>query len=154
MTLDNETVLRGFLSHLQAKVRQLADLHFERNNHPDAEELRKANPEMAEAWAVLMRDIPKVLGVEASLKHFHELTAPGGFEAVDLSSCRDPFRVRMGVLKKMADKARRKDPAITLLKSWNFDAKIRYTEAQLDAMRAWARHGDEDAKRKLAALQS
>lgn len=125
--LNNDTLLRGYLAHLQAKVRELAALRMERDSHPDA----AGNPPkesgsmaaMRTEWEKLDRDLVKVLGAEASLKQFGQLAEPGGFSNCPDLGGRDPFRITFKALKLKADKARRKDDTITLLKSWDLQAK-------------------------------
>ncbi len=130
MELYNDTLLRGYLAHLQAKVRHLARLHFERNNHPGATELLKPNPELQETWEILARDLMKVLGV--AIHPFHRLAGEGSFHSEGVIAGRDPFRITFKALKKKADKARRGDPSITLLKSWCLLKHTRLTEEEKD----------------------
>ena len=129
--LNNDTLLRGFLSHLQSQVRELAALRgmaeMHASNTPEraGQRIQESRAkEMRETWDVLRRDLAKVLGPEVQLKTFEGLVAPGTFHAGN-NNCPtpDPFRITFRVLKARADKARRHDPTITLLKSWDLQAK-------------------------------
>jgi hypothetical protein len=123
--MTNDTLLRGYLSRLQANARELAALDFERAAHPDATAPIQGSRrrEIVEAWEVLRRELPLVLGFDATLKPWGALAAPGSFSRWDETgrTGRDPFRVTMGVFKERCDKARRKHPELTLMKSWDKD---------------------------------
>lgn len=130
--LYNDTLLRGFLCNLQAKIRKLAALQFEAENHPcntpaasaeRAETSRRA--EMRKEWQALSDALVIVLGPEAELRNFNALAQPGSFAKDCNISGEDPFRITMKALKLRADKARRKHPELTLLKSWDIAARER-----------------------------
>jgi hypothetical protein len=124
--LDNDTILRGYLTHIQSNVRRMARLIGEHALHPDhtAENAPKMSPKMAELWAILERDIPKVLP-DLHLVPFSQLASsrfPWGEQDCGFQAgTRDPTRITFSQLKARADKARRKDPTITLLKSWSLE---------------------------------
>lgn len=125
MTLDNNTLLRGFLAHLQSNVRKMAALDFERDHHPDSKRLKapsKTRTDMQACWEDLSRDLVLVLGPGAALVPFGALAHAGTF-AANLTSGEDVFRITFKALKKLADKARRRHPEITLLQSWDIKAR-------------------------------
>lgn len=130
--LTASTTLRGFLAHIQSNARQQARLYGAFAMHPDNPDGATPNTEgakrISEMWEVLRRDIPKVLGDDVQIVTWNELaTAPsfaargstGWTETSQAWPANDPYRITFGVLKKRADKARRKDPSIQLLGSWN-----------------------------------
>lgn len=125
MKLYNTTLLRAFLAHLQSQARQAAALRYEFAAHPDARQadMPAVPSALVETWESLSRDLVKVLGPEAQLKKYGELAAAGSFHRVQQIAGRDPFRITLVELKRRADKARLKDPTITLLKSWDVSAK-------------------------------
>jgi len=125
MELTNDTVFRGYLAHIRSKAVEMAALHFEYMNHPDATEpvpLSDTGKQIRETWEILCRDVEKVLGVvlvpwnqlAKSSKLINYAKQPIGGRYGN-----DPLRIRMGVLKERTDKARLKDPEITLMKSWS-----------------------------------
>lgn len=126
--LHNNTLLGGILCHLQSQVRERGRLIMEAADHPDltpeqAAELlnRPAAKAIRDEWEVLRRDLWKVLNLQ--LKPFNELVAAGGPVAGNHGPCgRDPLRTTMRQLKHLADKARLKDPTITLMKSWDLNS--------------------------------
>jgi hypothetical protein len=128
--LNNNTLLRGYLSHLQALARKQAALHFEFAEHPKSTAKRvsslysrsEANG-IQEAWELLREQLMTVLGPGAALKPYGQLAAPGSFSSEKQHLGRDPFRITMKALKLKADKARRKHPKMTLLQSWNIEEK-------------------------------
>lgn len=127
MILNNNTILRGFLAHLQSQVRERAALIAESIDHPDATpetravvSNREASEPMRKMWEEVRRDIRLILGVE--LRPFHQLARPGSF-VDDSKHVIDPLRITLGQLKPRADKARRQHPEITLLKSWDLEAR-------------------------------
>ena len=131
MEINNDTILRGFLSHVQAGARTRATLMGAATDHPDnnlerqAERSRGLEP-LVEQWNIIRRDIKKVLDVD--LREFHELALPGSFEKAGyevgfLHGSRDLFRITMGQFKLKCDKARIKDPSIQLMKSWDLKAR-------------------------------
>jgi hypothetical protein len=129
MEIHYDLTLRGFLSHIQANVKRRAFLIGEYVAHPDNPE-RKA-PEISDEvevmWESLRRDLKKVIGVD--LCPFARLLSDSTF---DLNvgwdrGAPDPYRIRMGVLQGKADRARLKDPTITLLNSKRL---IRKTETE------------------------
>ncbi len=119
MTLKYNLTLRGFLSHIQAMARKRACLVGEYVLSPFNPE--RKSPDISDdfevIWNSLHSDLKKVLGVD--LCPYSKLISDCTF---DLNAgwergCKDPYRIRMGVLKARVDKARLKDPSITLLKS-------------------------------------
>lgn len=122
--LNNDTTLRGFLAHLQSIARKRVALVGEAADHPDATEETRGKlvtPDaIKDAWGIIRRDIGKILGVE--LVEYHELPRSETFTTQPIGG-RDELRITMRVLKKRADKARMKDPSITLMKSWDLAAK-------------------------------
>lgn len=115
--------LRGFLSHIQALVRRHALLVGEYVLHPDNSENKAPyhNPEMETKWEALRRDLKKVIGVD--LCPFARLLSDPDFD-INVGwehGAPDPYRIRMGYLKKRADRARRRDPTITLLRNTVFE---------------------------------
>jgi hypothetical protein len=123
--LHNNTVLRGFLAHMQSQAREQAALYFEREQHPDAANFKRfesaAATQIRENWESLSRDLVIVIGPEAQLKPYNQLAHPGTFSVLEGKDYADPFRITMKALKLLADKARRKHPEVTLLKSWNIE---------------------------------
>lgn len=118
MELTNDTLLRGFVAHMQSIARRRAALFVAATEHPDA----KGPPEtridaIQEQWEIVRRDVMKVL--EVQLKPWHELCLPGPPESHVPFAGRDDLRITFRVLKARCDKARLKDPSITLLKSWD-----------------------------------
>lgn len=121
MELTKETKLVDFLSHLQANARTLAKLDFEKSHHPDGpgeEGGSDARTRICAAWEDLRRDLYKVCGVD--LKPFCEIAGSGVavrdyHPVIDAPSLRG---MTLGWVKKMADKYRRRDPDLKLLKSW------------------------------------
>jgi hypothetical protein len=113
--------LRGFLSRLQALVRQRTMLAGEYVLHPDNPG-RALPPSIGNTneklWENLRRDLKKVLGVD--LRPWTGLATSPDFDG-NVEGGRDPYRIRMGVLKQKADKARVKDPTITLLRDTVFE---------------------------------
>ncbi len=122
--LNNDTLLRAYLAHLQSMARHYAGLLLERSAH--VSESKIASKDMLgcirDEWQVLNRDLIKVLGPEAALKPFEQLANARTFHTNPVTG-RDPFRIKFRVLKKRADRARVSDPNITLLKSWDLKAK-------------------------------
>jgi hypothetical protein len=116
MILTNKTVLRDYLAHLQSLIRRMTMLRGEiavRGAPQPA-----FDPRMKEMWETLRRDLAKVLDVHlvpfenvANTRHPTGDRDPGQFG-------RDPTRIQLDALKRKADKARLKDPTISLLKSW------------------------------------
>lgn len=123
--LYNHTLLRGYLARVQANVRQLAALNFERMMHPANKEgalLSPAAENMRKEWDKLSADLVIVVGPEAALKPFNQLADPGSFSQQTQIASTDPFRITMKALKLLADKARRTHPDVTLMKSWDIEA--------------------------------
>ena len=113
--------LRGFLSHLQAMARKQSMLIGAYVLHPDNTERktpRSSNSNIEKLWEILRRDLKKVLGVD--LRPWTGLATSPDFDG-NVEGGRDPYRIRMGVLKQKADKARVKDPTITLLRDTVFE---------------------------------
>ena len=123
--ITGRTTLRGFLAHLQSNAREQAKLYGAYVMHPDNEQMTppqgSRNESIKSLWDILRRDLKKVLDVD--LLPWGELSTAPTF------TCRgsvgdghdpspDPFRIRFSVLKQRADRARIKDPSITLLGSW------------------------------------
>lgn len=154
MRLHNGTLLRGYLAHIQALVRTLAALSFERNAHPDAETLRKLNPQLREEWEQMDRDLKIVLGVEAELVPFHQLATRGGtFHTQNHGSCRDPFRITFKALKLKADRARWKHPEVKLLLKWDSNAPSRnYTDEELEDIKNQASWGSYKAREQMKKM--
>jgi len=129
MELHNDTLLRGFLSHLQSNAREMAALRFEYASHQDARSAKPLdntrNDAIREKWETLSRDLVRVIGPAAALKPYGRLVEAGSFACQDQHLGRDPFRITLKALKKLADKARRRHPDIALLKSWDITAKER-----------------------------
>lgn len=127
MILSNNTTLRGYLAHIQSLARQAATLRGAAAIHPDdTPELaaaRAPNPVMLEMWESLRRDLAKVLDVhlvpysELALVRFPTGDRDDGWQG----GGKDELRVTFRVLKKRADKARLRDPSITLLGSWKLE---------------------------------
>ena len=132
MTLTNDTLLRGYLAHMKSEVRSLFVLYGERTARSAEDPDGYANwlithqesvKQLQEQWDILRRDVGKVL--EVRLVPFSQL-ADAQFVTGDTdpgASGRDPLRITFAALKRKADKARRKDPTITLLKSWDIEAR-------------------------------
>lgn len=121
MIVTYDTVYRGFLAHIRSLSLSLAACYFERLKHPDGGvvPLTESAKELQEMWDIIRTDTVKVLHVE--LPPWNELPLSSELirsyvPPLGSSNQGDPLRVRMGVLKKMADKAREKDPSIRLLK--------------------------------------
>ena len=120
--LHNNTLLGGYLAHMVSLIRQRGGLIMEAIDHPDMTPERratlgqKADP-LREGWDVLRRDLLKVLNLH--LRPFNDLCKPG---PVTRDLLGDPERTTMRRLKYLADKARRKDPSITLMGSWDLNA--------------------------------
>lgn len=124
--LYNHTLLRGYLARLQANIRELAALYFERMAHPankDGSAMSPTAENMRKEWDKLSADLVIVIGPEAALKPFNQLADPGSFSQMTQISSMDPFRITMKALKLLADKARRTHPEVTLLKSWDVEAR-------------------------------
>lgn len=126
MTLTNNTLLRGYLAHLQALARHRSRLIGEAIDHPDATPESKsklgAPDEIREAWESLTRDLAKVIDV--ALVPFERLaSSPSPIVRGSSQMSPDPLRITLKALKLLADKKRRSDPSITLLKSWDIKAK-------------------------------
>jgi len=119
--LHNNTVLRGYLAHLQALARHRAALRFEHDQHPGATAPMPFSVDslIRETWECLSRDLVTVLGPVAQLKPYGQLAQPGSFSVEERLTGQDPFRITMKALKLRADKARRHHPDVTLLKSWD-----------------------------------
>lgn len=118
-----DLTLRGFLSHIQANARRRAVLVGEYVLHPNNPEHKapNTNDELERLWDDLRRDLKKVLDVDlcpwARLISDSDFDMNVGWER----GAPDPYRIRMGVLKAKADRARLKDPSITLLKGAVFE---------------------------------
>jgi hypothetical protein len=115
MTLDNDTTLASYLTHIQANVRRLARLDFERQHHQDFKPGDEMHPErkgMMELWETLRLQLMELLGLQ--LKPFSELAAPGPYHAERVDTVQGPrcLHWNFGKLKKMADKHRRKTPTL------------------------------------------
>lgn len=125
MTVTPDILLRGFLSHLHGEIRKLIALEFERANHSEAKGRRRPeSPVMAEIrnqWNELSKELVIILGPGAELKRFERLGEKGSFSTQPLGG-RDPFRITMKALKIKADKARRRNPKLTLLREDKFAA--------------------------------
>lgn len=130
MILHNDTLFRGYLAHVHANIKEMMRLYGERAMRlalaGDEEKIRAKvpNPEgllmIRKDWEKMREDTRKVLGVE--LQSFEGLLeANTVYMVLDISSNKDPTRIRMRVLKKRADKARERDPSITLMKSWKLE---------------------------------
>lgn len=137
MTLDNDTLLGSFLAHMHSQVRRLAGLDFEKANHPDSRRCpapvkyechaqRETRLVMEEQWHIIRNDLREVLGLD--LKPFNELARPGPCYRGCLPSLKDPMRLTFRQLKKQMDKARRKNPELKMLRSWDLKAKERTEE--------------------------
>jgi len=114
--------LRGFLSHLQALARKQSMLVGAYVLHPDNTGRTAPSPtgNVEKLWENLRRDLKKVLDVD--LRPWNDLAISPNFDGTaGMQSERDPYRIRMGVLKQKADKARLKDPTITLLRDTVFE---------------------------------
>jgi len=112
--------LRGFLSHLQAMARKQSMLVGAHVLHPDnaGRTAPPVNDSIEKLWENLRRDLKKVLDVD--VRPWNDLAISPNFDGT-VGSERDPYRIRMGVLKQKADKARLKDPTITLLRDTVFE---------------------------------
>lgn len=124
MELYNETLLGSYLAHIQANVRRLAALDFERAHHPDniPATMSEVRREMMELWETLSRQLFELLCLK--LKPFLELAGPGPFHShVNEEQGMRVLRWNLGKLKKMADRHRRKNPGFTLLESWDYQAR-------------------------------
>lgn len=146
MTLDNNTIFRGYLSHLRAMIAKLGVLEFQYMEHPENEthessfakdpERAGRRAQMRETWDSLREDTMKVLGVVlplwSQIPESSELIrgyCPTVFgDAPRQAPGNDPLRITLKALKLKADRARRKDESITLLKSWDLEAKKPKTE--------------------------
>jgi len=122
--MRKDLTLRGFLSHIQSLVRKRATLVGEYVLHPEntaGKPPATANKAIQELWEVLQRDLKKVLDVD--LCDFGRLVSDPSFDmgAGWERGLPDPYRITMGTLKVKADKARMKDPTITLLDSVVWD---------------------------------
>lgn len=124
MELTNNTVLRGYLTHIRSNVRKMASLRFEYQEHPDSDgppPESEASTRMRKQWESLRSDLFKVLGVK--ILQWNQLTGQAKLVQQSGAGMGDPLRITLGALKTRADKARRKDPTIKLLESWNKAAK-------------------------------
>ena len=115
--------MRAYLSHLRSLATKTAALTFEYTNHSDntAQKAPSRDSKIKEMWEQLSIDLQKVIGVE--ITPWSELARSSKLirsyrPALGDSNQTDPLRITMSALKKKADKARLKDPTITLLKSW------------------------------------
>lgn len=121
--MNYDLTLRGYLSRIQSLARRRAVLVGEYVLHPDNPERNPpaVNEELEVLWGRLRQDLKKVLGVDlcpwANLISNSDFDMNVGWER----GAPDPYRIRMGVLKAKADKARLKDPSITLLKGAVFE---------------------------------
>lgn len=121
MPLNPDTIFRGYLAAIRAHVRRLSQLQFEKQAHPDFEgdePKSEAMVRMAKKWEEMRRDVAKVIHV--NLIPFNRLASSDDIlqsytPPLGASNQGDPLRITMRVLKKAADKARRKDPSITLM---------------------------------------
>lgn len=128
---NNNTTLRQYLTGVHHDIRQLAGIMFEFETHPDTTDAlrtqrREASnlPEILAVWDKLSKDLVLVLGPEAELVHGRAAGGSGTFAAYKFNSQpQDPFRIKLGALKLLADRARLRHPEITLLKSWDLAAK-------------------------------
>lgn len=125
MTLDNETLLGSYLAHIQANVRELTSLDFERAYHPDNNAqpipMSPARVAMRDEWELLRKQLGELL--QLSLKPFGQLVESGACYT-DPSEPRC-WRWNMGAIKKLADKRRRKHPEFNMMRSWDYEAKRR-----------------------------
>jgi hypothetical protein len=126
MDVNNNTIFRGWLAHQVSLARRRAKLIGCVVSHPDnkgkAYTPSKESTEINQEWEQLRTDIKKVLDFQ--LPPYHALADPEAdplrWEAQHIM---DPLRLNMRQLKARSDKARLKDPSITLLKSWDLKAK-------------------------------
>lgn len=123
MILTNDTILRGFLAHMASLIKKHSQLvgsaEMHPNNTPELSALRGASyPEFYRQWEILRRDLDKVLELKLNPLSLVQVGA-GPYASDPANSSKDTTRITFGELKKRADKARRKDPTITLLKSWS-----------------------------------
>ena len=129
-----DTTLRGFLTHLQANVRKMARLHGERvlaggvSPEPSSASSLKS---MDELYEQVRADLHKIL--DLNLVPFQSLAhSKHPWGESDEFAGKDPTRIRIGVLKKLADKARRKDPTIKFLRSWKDEEYERIRDPSYD----------------------
>lgn len=132
-----ETPLFVVLAQIQERARYIATRMAEFYAHPDitgklagimAEggklakmiaEHDRNTAEICAQWDELSAQLVKVLGTDAALAPWGKLAGATGifsFAARKPEAWKNPFKLNMGELKKRADKARRKDAGITLLK--------------------------------------
>jgi len=102
-----------------------------------------------EAWDTLSEQLVLVLGTEAALKPYGQLAGPGGFERYPAGQHgRDPFRITMGVFKDRCDKARLKNPELTLMRSWDKAAHLTDEQIREEELEALHRGYAEEATRR------
>lgn len=117
MELTEDMTLRDLLEHIQDNIRKMTKLRAEYSRHTEGKSDLKTSTQLLLKWEHLRRDVPRVLGQHAELKRYSELAAPGSFHTYPITG-RDPFLIKLGVLKQRADKARRRQPDIALLQNW------------------------------------
>ena len=148
---------------MHSNARELAALYGAAAMHPDntpekaAERAEKSSSQaIGEEWEILRRDLWKVL--EVALCPWSELPTSSSFFAGGVdpgagAGAGDMTRITFGVLKKKCDKARRKDPTITILKSWDYDEHeklavegLRQREQAAAQSLKWARNNPDKIK--------
>ena len=131
MKLDNETLLGSYLSHLHGNVRQLAQLDFQYAHHPDVQDggppVSETRRRLMDCWEELREALHELLQLQ--LKPFNQLTEPGPCHTGVVPYS---WRYNFAMLKRMADKHRRKNPDFTFLQSWDLVARKRTEEERLE----------------------
>lgn len=118
--LHEDSTLRGFLSHIRSLAVQTAGLHFAMLHHPDVtsehlEKLAVSNPVIKEKWDSIRADLMKL--IEVDIVPYNQLCESADIVAWQGRPHVDPLMISMKHLKQKADKARLKDPTITMLRS-------------------------------------
>ena len=128
MTLTNQTTLRGFCTHFYSLLKRQVALHGEWSvRGGGARDMSSMERQRAD-WDVIQRDVYTLLGVQ--LSGFDALLGGQGlFPRHDPGAAgADPMRIRLGVLKKLADRARQRGKDVKIMTSWDLAAH----EAQED----------------------
>lgn len=126
------TLLRSLMAHMQSVVRGMAASYFELVHHPNvtadqmisvmnkarASDLRRTYTEMVE-------DLITLFPGEVRPVSFGELPRSGSFDKTPLGG-RDPYRISLKALQKLADKRRsRGHPEFKLLKGVVLKKRLR-----------------------------
>lgn len=105
--------------------------------------------EVCEMWESLRTDLAKVLDLHLLPAAQIQISA-GDVYVMDPANCgKDTSRITFRELKKQADKARRKDPSISLLRSWDAVAKDKEADDALQARYDAGEQLDEKQEARL-----